>query len=135
MRIDNLQYAKWSEKVFRQMREGAVDAVHVTIAYHENRPQAQHAGDSKHGFAGPKVAPARNLAKRHFNTQDLQPLVGPAIDGLMPMLFNDDVVASVLHPSEPDPVYFVNGDGDDDVFAAVWDNGTEATLSAFAERA
>ena len=36
MRIDNLQYAKWSEKVFRQMREGAVDAVHVTIAYHEN---------------------------------------------------------------------------------------------------
>ncbi|WP_299281117.1 membrane dipeptidase [uncultured Tateyamaria sp.] len=36
MRIDNLQYANWSEKVFRQMREGSVDAVHVTIAYHEN---------------------------------------------------------------------------------------------------
>ena len=36
MRIDNLQYAKWSEKIFRQMREGQVDAVHVTIAYHEN---------------------------------------------------------------------------------------------------
>jgi len=35
-RIDNLQYAKWSEKIFRQMRMGAVDAVHVTIAYHEN---------------------------------------------------------------------------------------------------
>ncbi|MEM6372314.1 MAG: membrane dipeptidase [Pseudomonadota bacterium] len=36
MRIDNLQYCNWSEKVFRQMREGGVDAVHVTIAYHEN---------------------------------------------------------------------------------------------------
>ena len=36
MRIDGLQYAKWSEKVFQQMREGGVDAVHVTIAYHEN---------------------------------------------------------------------------------------------------
>ncbi|WP_299610427.1 membrane dipeptidase [uncultured Tateyamaria sp.] len=36
MRIDNLQYCKWSEKVFRQMREGGVDAVHVTISYHEN---------------------------------------------------------------------------------------------------
>jgi len=36
MRIDNLQYANWSEKIFRQMREGGVDAVHVTIAYHEN---------------------------------------------------------------------------------------------------
>lgn len=35
MRIDGLQYAAWSEKVFRQMRQGGVDAVHVTIAYHE----------------------------------------------------------------------------------------------------
>ncbi len=35
-RIDNLQYANWSEKIFRQMRAGGVDAVHVTIAYHEN---------------------------------------------------------------------------------------------------
>lgn len=36
MRIDNLQYAKWSEKIFRQMQTGGMDAVHVTIAYHEN---------------------------------------------------------------------------------------------------
>ncbi len=36
MRIDGLQYANWSEKIFRQMVEGGVDAVHVTIAYHEN---------------------------------------------------------------------------------------------------
>ena len=36
MRIDNLQYANWSEKIFRQMRDGGVDAAHVTIAYHEN---------------------------------------------------------------------------------------------------
>ncbi|MEO0327632.1 MAG: membrane dipeptidase [Pseudomonadota bacterium] len=35
-RIDCLQYANWSEKIFRQMREGNVDAVHVTITYHEN---------------------------------------------------------------------------------------------------
>ncbi len=36
MRIDNLQYANWSPKIFRQMREGKVDAVHATISYHEN---------------------------------------------------------------------------------------------------
>ena len=36
MLIDGLQYANWSEKIFRQMREGNVDAVHVTISYHEN---------------------------------------------------------------------------------------------------
>jgi len=35
-RIDALQYANWSQKIFRQMREGKLDAVHVTIAYHEN---------------------------------------------------------------------------------------------------
>lgn len=33
--IDGLQYANWSEKVFRQMRQGGVDSVHVTITYHE----------------------------------------------------------------------------------------------------
>jgi membrane dipeptidase len=36
MLIDGLQYANWSEKIFRQMRAGGVDAVHVTITYHEN---------------------------------------------------------------------------------------------------
>lgn len=35
-RIDGLQYANWSEKIFQQMRQGGLDAVHVTIAYHEN---------------------------------------------------------------------------------------------------
>ena len=35
-RIDALQYANWSQEIFEQMRAGGVDAVHVTIAYHEN---------------------------------------------------------------------------------------------------
>ncbi|HSG36857.1 MAG TPA: membrane dipeptidase [Paracoccaceae bacterium] len=34
--IDGLQYANWSEKIFRQMRAGGVDAIHVTITYHES---------------------------------------------------------------------------------------------------
>ncbi len=34
-RIDCLQYANWSPKIFEQMREAKIDAVHVTIAYHE----------------------------------------------------------------------------------------------------
>ena len=33
--IDGLQYANWSEKIFRQMNQGGVHAVHVTITYHE----------------------------------------------------------------------------------------------------
>ena len=35
-RIDCLQYNNWSEKIFRQLRAGGVDAVQVTISYHEN---------------------------------------------------------------------------------------------------
>lgn len=34
--IDGLQYCNWSDAIFRQMRAGGVDAVHVTICYHEN---------------------------------------------------------------------------------------------------
>lgn len=34
--VDCLQYANWSKAIFEQMRDGGVDAVHVTIAYHEN---------------------------------------------------------------------------------------------------
>ena len=35
-RIDGLQYANWSERIFREMREGGVHAVHETISYHES---------------------------------------------------------------------------------------------------
>lgn len=34
--IDGLQFANWSEPIFRHLRAGRVDAVHVTITYHEN---------------------------------------------------------------------------------------------------
>ena len=34
--IDALQYSNWSEKIFRQMNEGRITAVHVTICYHED---------------------------------------------------------------------------------------------------
>jgi membrane dipeptidase len=34
--IDGLQYCNWSAKIFEQMRQGGVVAVHVTISYHEN---------------------------------------------------------------------------------------------------
>lgn len=34
--IDNLQYANYGPEVFAQMRAGGVNAVHVTIAYHES---------------------------------------------------------------------------------------------------
>ena len=35
-KIDNLQYCKWSREVFQINREAGLDAVHVTIVYHED---------------------------------------------------------------------------------------------------
>lgn len=35
-RIDGLQYSAWSRKIFQQMRAAQLDAVHVTIGYHED---------------------------------------------------------------------------------------------------
>ena len=35
-RIDNLQYCNWSRKIFEINRDAGLDAVHVTIVYHED---------------------------------------------------------------------------------------------------
>ena len=34
--VDGLQYCRWSRRIFEQMREGGVDAVHATASYHGN---------------------------------------------------------------------------------------------------
>ena len=35
-RIDNLQYCNWSEEIFKINNEAGLNAIHVTIAYHED---------------------------------------------------------------------------------------------------
>ncbi len=35
-KIDNLQYCKWTREVFKINREAGLDAVHVTVVYHED---------------------------------------------------------------------------------------------------
>ena len=35
-KIDNLQYCNWSRKIFEINREAGLDAIHVTIVYHED---------------------------------------------------------------------------------------------------
>src|SRR5690349_2279429 len=87
-----------------------------TIAYHLAEPHTQSLGPAKHGWKLPRAVEGRPLAKRHFRSQDLKPKGGAPIDARVPLLFNNDVVLSVLQPTAPDPVYFVNGDGDDLLF-------------------
>ncbi len=84
-----------------------------TIAYHVHRPHAQHLAEPRHGWKAPVAAPPGPLAKRHYRTQALAPAAGPPVDSRLPLLFNDDVVIGTVSPSDPDPVYVANGDGDD----------------------
>lgn len=99
---------RWEECLTREGFDGP-----YTILYHERRPHEQAAVACKHGWPAPEAAAKTGLRKRHFKSFELQRKGGAAIDGRVPMLFNDDVVLSVLHPSEPDPAYFSNADGDD----------------------
>jgi homogentisate 1,2-dioxygenase len=86
-----------------------------TILYHAERPHTAAVAGPSHGWEIPEPSDdeSRPLARRHYRSQELQPRGGPPIDARVPLLFNDDVVMSVAHPDEADPVYFANGDGDD----------------------
>ncbi len=41
-KIDNLQYCNWSRKIFEINRQAGLDAVHVTIVYHEDFDEFQN---------------------------------------------------------------------------------------------
>jgi len=85
-----------------------------TIAYRENGPHRLSAAEPHHGWELPEAALAsRPLRRRHYRSGSLQGRGGAAVDARVPMLFNDDVVISMVRPDVPDPVYFKNADGDD----------------------
>jgi membrane dipeptidase len=41
-KIDNLQYCSWSREIFKINREAGLDAIHVTIVYHEDFDELQN---------------------------------------------------------------------------------------------
>ena len=86
-----------------------------TIMYHLERPHPSAPVTATHGWEIPIDSDdePRPLARRHYRSQELARRGGAPLDARVPLLFNDDVVISIAHPDEPDPVYFSNGDGDD----------------------
>lgn len=86
-----------------------------TIMYHLERPHPSAPATAAHGWEIPIDSDdePRPLARRHYRSQELARRGGAPLDARVPLLFNDDVVISVVHPDEPDQVYFSNGDGDD----------------------
>lgn len=87
-----------------------------TIAYHVQRPHTHRPAESPHGWPAPEALPPGPLRKRHFRTQSMTRRAGAPVDARTPLFFNDDVVLSVAFPDADDPVYVVNGDGDDCIF-------------------
>jgi homogentisate 1,2-dioxygenase len=89
-----------------------------TILYHRDRPQVAMPAPASHGWEIPSEADDQPLplARRHYRTQEVPRRGGGAVDARVPLLFNQDLVLSVLHPDQPDPVYFANGDGDELTF-------------------
>lgn len=86
-----------------------------TISYHEHEPHTPRLEKTPYGFALPEAAPPETLARRHYLTGQVEAArrQGAPLQTRIPLLFNSDVVIGVLFPTEPDPCYFVNGDGDD----------------------
>lgn len=88
-----------------------------SLLYHVNRPHPSTVAPAKHGWAAPVADPGDGaLARRHYLTQSASPSGGPAVDARRPLVFNDDVVVSLVQPDADDPVYVSNGDADELLF-------------------
>jgi len=93
-----------------------------TIVYHERRPHTAQQVDARASFrvpsaflaspSGTRLREPRPLRRRHYQSQKLE-AGGTFLESRRPMLFNKDIVLSIAKPSAADPLYFVNGDGDD----------------------
>ena len=49
-KIDNLQYCNWSKEIFEINREAKLDAIHVTIAYHEDFDEVKKNVEKWNGY-------------------------------------------------------------------------------------
>jgi len=87
-----------------------------TILYHRERPHTHRPGAAAHGWPAFEAAPPRALAKRHFRSGGLAGRRGAAVDARVPLFGNPDLVVAVAFPDAEDPVYVVNGDGDELIY-------------------
>jgi homogentisate 1,2-dioxygenase len=95
-----------------------------SILYHEHPPHAlepigpddpSHAVHSAKALE-PFLGENAPLRRRHYRTAALPKTKAP-LDSRVPLLFNEDVTIFTMKPSASDPMYFVDGDGDELFFA------------------
>ncbi|MCB9665692.1 MAG: homogentisate 1,2-dioxygenase [Alphaproteobacteria bacterium] len=102
---------RWEECLTRKGFDGP-----YTILYHQHRPHEARVEEATHGWAAPVAADAdRPLARRHYLGGQV-PEGGPAVDARTPLLFNRDLILTVARPTEPDPVWVIDGEADELIF-------------------
>ena len=75
-----------------------------TCGYHQRAPQTRALAEVGHGWKAPEAIAARGpLAKRHYRTQELEPVGGTPVGARVPLLFNADVTLGVMPPTPPSP--------------------------------
>lgn len=85
-----------------------------TLMYHQRKPHTARSVPANHGWAAPEEAGRdRPLKRRHYQSQAMSRTGGAPVDARVPMLFNEDIVLSMVHPDSPDPVYVRNSDADE----------------------
>jgi homogentisate 1,2-dioxygenase len=102
---------RYEECLTRQAFDGP-----YTLIYHRDEPHRHTAWETYKGGWAPPVAEDEStsmpLRRRHFRSFDIA-RSGKPLDARTPINFNDDVIVSILKPSESDDVYFANLDGDE----------------------
>lgn len=109
MQPDGSMY--WEECLTRRGFDGP-----YSILYHQHPPHQHSIRTAEHGWPAPVMSDQPTLSKRHFRSQDLGVAGGAPVDARRPLLFNEDVIISVLRPDQPDPVFVNNADGDELLF-------------------
>ena len=101
----------WEECLTRRGFDGP-----YSILYHQNAPHQHRAKMLPHGWPAPVASTTTELRKRHFRSQDLSESSGAPVNARRPLVFNEDVIVSVMSPTAADPVYVSNADGDELLF-------------------
>ena len=90
---------RWEECITRRGFDGP-----YTIVYHLNRPHEGQPVDDAPVLAKLEAATsdAPALLRRHYRSAEVRS-TGSALSAKRPLLFNEDVVLSVLRPTESEP--------------------------------
>ncbi len=100
-----------------------------SMLYHRHRPHQAAPVETKRFTRATNGNASRSLLRRHYRSREL-PVGGASLEARRPLLVNEDVVVGVLRPTEADPTYVVNADGDELFFVLAGGGTLESAFGA-----